>query len=178
MPSSDSIYLVILVWITTIIIINHVGSANTSSVAKPQSPTLAQEAKALNQTLWWWWRRNEVTTSNLCMWNGIVCNDGGSVIEINLTYTIWYENAMSRKFNLNVVGRYQEVEFRNFSFSSFPNLVRFKLAGMGLYRSIPLEIGSVSKLTYLNLSGNSLSGELPLSLAKLTQLEKLDISLA
>nr|XP_023914703.1 MDIS1-interacting receptor like kinase 2-like [Quercus suber] len=47
---------------------------------------------------------------------------------------------------------------------------------MGLYRSIPPEIGSVSKLTHLNLSGNYLLGELPLSLAKLTLLEKLDIS--
>ena len=88
MPSSVSISHVILVWITTIIIINHVGSANTSSVAKPQSPTLAQEAKALNQTLWWWWWwRNEETTSNICKWDGIVCNDGGSVIEIKLNDT-------------------------------------------------------------------------------------------
>ena len=80
MPSSVSISLVILVSITTLIIINHVGSANTSTVAKPQSPPLAQEAKALNQTLWWWWSRNEETTSNLC-------NDGGSMIEINLNHT-------------------------------------------------------------------------------------------
>ena len=89
MPSSVSISHVILVWITTIIIINHVGSVNTSStVAKPQSPPLAQEAKALNQTLWWWWWwRNEETTSNICKWDGIVCNDGGSVIEIKLNDT-------------------------------------------------------------------------------------------
>ncbi|KAM3731738.1 hypothetical protein ACB098_11G004800 [Castanea mollissima] len=159
MSSSVSISLVILVWITTIIIINHVGSANTSTVAKPQSPPLAQEAKALNQTRWWW--RNE-ENPNHCKWDGIVCNDGGSVIEINLDHTFWYENPNLCNFNFN--------------FSSFPNLVRFKLAGKGHYGSIPPEIGSVSKLTYLNLSGNSLSGELPLSLTKLTQLEKLDIS--
>ena len=117
MPSSVSISLVILVWITAIIIINHVGSANTSStVAKPQSPPLAQEAKALNQTLWWWWWRNEETNPNLCKWDGIVCNDGGSVIEINLNSTEPYE-----RFQL-----------RNFSLSSFPNLVRFNLAGRGL----------------------------------------------
>ena len=159
MPSSVSISLVILVWInTTIIIINHVGSANTSTIAKPQSSPLAQEAKALNQTLWWWW--NEENTSSHCKWNGIVCNGGGSVIEINLNYT----------------EPHNRVQLHNFSFSSFPNLVRFKLAGMGLYRSIPPEIGSVSKLTHLNLSGNFLLGELPLSLAKLTQLEKLDRS--
>ena len=83
MPSSVSISLVIVVWITTIIIINHVGSANTSTVAKPQSPPLAQEVKALKQTLWW----NKETTSNLCKWDSIGCNDGGSVIEINLNHT-------------------------------------------------------------------------------------------
>ncbi|KAK7850690.1 hypothetical protein CFP56_044038, partial [Quercus suber] len=128
LQSSVSISLVILVWITTIIIINHVGSANTSTVAKPQSPPLAQEAKALNQTLWWWW--NEETTSNLCKWDGIISNDGGSVIEINLNDKEPYEAVI---------------------FSSFPNLVRFKLAGMWLYGSIPPEIGSVSKLTYLGI---------------------------
>ena len=153
MPSSVSISLVIVVWITTIIIINHVGSANTSSVAKPQSPTLAQEAKALNQTLWWWW--NEETTSNHCKWDGIVCNDGGSVIEINLNSTIWSENAKFRNFNFN--------------FSSFPNLVRFKLAGKSLYGSIPPEIvvflnsltltylGIVFQVAYLSHSQNSLN---------------------
>ena len=138
------------------------GSTNTSTVAKPQSPPLAQEAKALNQTScsssWWY----EGTTSNHCKWDGIACNYGGSVIEINLDYTLWNENAELCNFDFN--------------FSSFPNLVRFKLAGKGLYGSISLEIGSVSILTYLNLSWNSLSGEPPLSLAIFTQLEKLDIS--
>ena len=104
MPSFVSISLVILVWITTIIIVNHVGSMNTSStVAKPQSPPLAQEVKALKQTLWW----NKETTSNLCKWDSIVCNDGGSVIEINLNYT----------------EPHNRVQLCNFSFSSFPNLV-------------------------------------------------------
>ena len=111
MPSSVSISLVILVWITTIIIINHVGSANTT-VAKPQSSPLAHEAKAL----WSWRWPDEEITSSPYKWDGIVCNDGGSVIEINLNHTGWYE----------------EVQLRNFSLSSFPNLVRFNLAGRGL----------------------------------------------
>ena len=153
MPSSVSISLVILVWITTIIIINH---ANTT-VAKPQSSSLAQESKALNQTQWWGYRKETILSP--CKWGGIVCNDGGSVIEINLNDTSCYVQPL----------------ISNFNFSSFLNLVRFKLAGVWLYGRIPPEIGS-SKLTHLNLSQNFLSGELPLSLAKLTQLEKLDIS--
>ena len=130
MPSSVSISLVILVWITIIIIINHVGSANTT-VAKPQSSPLAQEAKALGS----WRRRYEESTSSPCKWDGIVCNDGGSVIEININGTDWY----------------QDVQFCDFSFSSFPNLVRFKLARRGLHESIPPEIGSVAELTYLGI---------------------------
>ena len=149
MPSSVSISLVILVWITTIIIINH---ANTI-VAKPQSSSLAQESKALNQTQWW---RYEKITSSPCKWVGIVCDDGGSVIEINLNKTEW--------------SHYEQAQLSNFNFSSFPNLVLFKLAGVRLHGSIPPEIGSVSKLTHLNLSRNYLEGELPLSLTKLTQL--------
>ncbi|XP_050269858.1 MDIS1-interacting receptor like kinase 2-like isoform X1 [Quercus robur] len=158
MPSSVSISLVILVWTTTVI--THVGGANTSTVAKSQSSSLHQEAEALNHTRRWW--RYEESTSSPCEWDGIVCNDGGSVIEINISSYDTFS--------------YEIDQLRNFNFSSFPNLVRFKLAGMGLIGSIPPEIGSVSKLTHLNLSGNSLSGKLPLSLAKLTQLEKLDIS--
>ncbi|KAM4118353.1 hypothetical protein ACB094_02G195400 [Castanea mollissima] len=153
MPSSVSISLVIFVWITAIIIISH---ANTT-VAKPQSSSLAQESEALKEIQWCWFY--EETSLSPCKWDGIVCNDGGSVIEFNLNNTECYETALS-----------------NFNFSSFPNLVRFKLTGVRLYENIPPEIGSVSKLTHLNLSGNILSGELPLSLAKLTQLEKLDIS--
>ena len=82
MPSSVSISLVIFVWITTIIIINHAST----TVAKPQSSSPAQESKALNQTQWWW---HEKITASPCKWVGIVCNDGGSVIEFNLSKTEW-----------------------------------------------------------------------------------------
>ena len=80
MPSSVSISLVIFVWITTIIIINHAST----TVAKPQSSSPAEESKALNQTQWWW---HEKITASPCKWVGIVCNDGGSVIEIKLNDT-------------------------------------------------------------------------------------------
>ncbi|KAF3955289.1 hypothetical protein CMV_019483 [Castanea mollissima] len=110
MPSSVSISLVIFVWITTIIIISH---ANTT-VAKPQSSSLAQESEALNETQWCWFY--EKTTLSPCKWDGIVCNDGGSVIEINLNNTECYETTY----------------LSNFNFSSFPNLVRFKLTGVWL----------------------------------------------
>ena len=47
---------------------------------------------------------------------------------------------------------------------------------MALLGSIPHEIGTLSKLTYLTLSQNNLDDELPISLAMLTQLVTFDIS--
>ena len=153
MPSSVSISLVIFVWITTIIIINHAST----TVAKTQSSSLDQELKVLNQTRWY----NREASPRACQWYGAICNDVGSVVEVNVSY----EQTYTSIFN-----------FSYFNFSLIPNLVRFKVVEVELEGTIPPEIGSVSKLTHLNLSRNFLSGELPRSLTKLTQLEKLDIS--
>ncbi|KAF8399436.1 hypothetical protein HHK36_015301 [Tetracentron sinense] len=101
---------------------------------------------------------NTSTTSSPCKWFGITCNQAGSITEINLSHS-----PMSGKLD-------------NFSFSSFPNLVRFNLANSGLYGAIPAHIGALSKLTHLNLSRNILYSKLPLTLANLTQIVELDIS--
>ncbi|GMY24428.1 uridine kinase-like protein 3 [Fagus crenata] len=159
MPASVSVSvsvsssLVILVWTTTLII----NVATT--VAKSQSSwSLEKELKALKQTGWGWPWLSEESTSSPCQLLGIVCTDSGSVKEINLNNIVWIDSS------------HVECTLCNFNFSSFPNLAQLNLAGVGLRGSIPPEIGSVSKLTHLNLSQNYLSGELPLSLTNLTQL--------
>ncbi|KAL4653754.1 hypothetical protein ACB092_01G328300 [Castanea dentata] len=55
-------------------------------------------------------------------------------------------------------GVYLGDKFRKFNFSSFPNLVMLSLYNTGLQGSIPPEIGTLSKLTYLSLSMNNLTG--------------------
>ncbi|MBA0614562.1 hypothetical protein Godav_014846, partial [Gossypium davidsonii] len=56
------------------------------------------------------------------------------------------------------------------------SVVEIDLSGHGLIGSITPQIGALSKLRYLNLSLNSLTGELPSSIGNLTQLAVLDVS--
>ncbi|XP_043723503.1 MDIS1-interacting receptor like kinase 2-like [Telopea speciosissima] len=78
-----------------------------------------------------------------CKWFGITCNKVGSVVEISLP-------EMELKGTLD-----------NLSFSSFPNLVRLNLSTNELTGTIPMHVGSLSKLTYLDLSYNNFFGVLP-----------------
>ena len=116
------------------------------SVAASKSPALELEAKALMEARWWNGTSNGTSLSH-CKWRGITCSDGGSVTEINMA------------------GAYLYDEIRKLKFSSFPNLVRLDLSNMTLRGSIPNEIGTLSKLTYHDLSNNYLEGELPITLA-------------
>ncbi|KAH9647743.1 MDIS1-interacting receptor like kinase 2 [Citrus sinensis] len=98
------------------------------------------------------------TTPSPCRWSGIVCNDAGSVTEINLA-------------NTGLAGTLHDLDF-----SSFPNLLRFDVKINYLFDTIPTNIGLLSKLLFLDLSTNSFNGTLPLSFANLTQVYELDVS--
>ncbi|KAK7821929.1 putative leucine-rich repeat receptor-like protein kinase [Quercus suber] len=87
-------------------------------------------------------------TIPILFWPGITCNVRGSVTGIDMA---------------TVYVRYKSYyEISKFNFSSFPNLVGLNLSCIAF--------GTLSKLTYLNLSQNLLTGELPISLTNLTQL--------
>ena len=130
------------------------------SVAEPKSSLLEQEAKVLLESGWWSWWSNYTNGTSLshCKWDGIKCNEGGNVTKIDIT------------------GAYLGDENRKFNFSSIPNLVFLRLCHTGLRGSTPPEIGTLSKVTHLNLSSNNLTSELPLSLTNLIQLVTLDLS--
>ena len=53
------------------------------SVAPSNSSALELETKALLESGWWSDHSND-TFLNHCRFNGIICNDGGSVIEIDI----------------------------------------------------------------------------------------------
>ncbi|KAK1381303.1 Protein kinase domain-containing protein [Heracleum sosnowskyi] len=66
-------------------------------------------------------------------------------------------------------------ELEKLNFSSFPYLQTLDLSYCGLNGSIPYQIGMLSKLNYLSLHNNYLTGELPSSFGNLTQLQTLDL---
>ena len=110
-----------------------------SSVAASNSSALELEAKAFLESGWWGDYSND-PSSNHCQFYGIICNAGGSVIEIDRG------------------GYYQADKISKLNFSSLPNLVRLNLSNNWLTGSISVEIGTLSKLTHLDLSLNYLTG--------------------
>ncbi|XP_076891542.1 MDIS1-interacting receptor like kinase 2-like [Bidens hawaiensis] len=98
----------------------------------------SSEAKALLATNWWARYVND-SEDNHCNWPGIYCNDAGSVTGI-----------YSYKYKL-------EGNLGSLDLSSFPNLVNLTLDDCGLEGSIPEQVGLLSNLTHLSLSGNRLS---------------------
>ncbi|XP_059451355.1 MDIS1-interacting receptor like kinase 2-like [Corylus avellana] len=127
-------------------------------VGASELSALQLEAKALLEAGWWSGYRNSNDTSTRCNWAGITCNAGGSVTEIHLTNNQIYLD----KLNLN--------------FSFFPNLVRLNLSHNYFGESIPLKIGTLSKLTFLDLSSNYFHGSIPLEIGTLSKLTYLDLS--
>ncbi|KAF3457541.1 hypothetical protein FNV43_RR02199 [Rhamnella rubrinervis] len=91
--------------------------------------------------------------SSCCQWIGIVCNEFGSVTEINLTSS-------------NLKGTLQY-----FNFSFFPNLLSFNLSINSLYGSIPSQISNLSRVTHLDLGWNQLSGNIPFEIGMLVSLQ-------
>ncbi|KAK9988754.1 hypothetical protein SO802_028993 [Lithocarpus litseifolius] len=64
----------------------------------------------------------------------------------------------------------------NLSFSSFPDLLAIDLSRNSLYGNIPDQIGNISKLTLLNLAHNDLSETITSSIGRLSRLSYLDFS--
>ena len=146
MASKVSISVVVVSWVLCVFMHSTNMFIAAASVAASES---SLEAKALRESGWWSGLSNE-TSLNHCDWKEITCNDDGSVTEIYMGDVYLGDNII-RKFN----------------FSSFPNLVLLNLRNTGLRGSIPQQIGTLSKLTYLSLSRNNLTGHFPLFLTNL-----------
>ncbi|KAL8106246.1 hypothetical protein AgCh_029871 [Apium graveolens] len=123
------------------------------------SSSYNSEREALVRTGWWGNQIPIGSNQQHCSWYGIRCEEG-RVVSIQI-YGIRY---------------YIGDELGKLNFSSFPYLQTLDIYYCGLYGSIPYQIGMLSKLRYLDLSGNHLSGKLPSSLGNLTYLEYLDVS--
>ncbi|PON33356.1 LRR domain containing protein [Parasponia andersonii] len=155
MIASESLFIAVASWATIVFILvsNVENMILVTAISERPSPEL--EAKALLQTEWW---SNEYNSSSPCKWPGVTCNHAGRATDIVLRF---YEHEMYNRRR----------EFGKFNFSSFPNLARLSLVGLGLVGHIPAEISTLSKLTHLDLSANELTGQLTLSLTSLPWLK-------
>ncbi|KAK1381315.1 putative leucine-rich repeat receptor-like protein kinase [Heracleum sosnowskyi] len=151
------IYTLLLVSVCFAVAKNTTNSSSSSSSLESES-----EREALVSTGWW---GNQIPLFGIgpsnqqhCTWTGIGCSEEGRVVSIE------------------IFEYYIEDELGKLNFSSFPYLQTLHLSLCKLNGSIPYQIGMLSKLKYLSLSGNYLSGTLPSSLGNLTSLEHLDVS--
>ncbi|XP_054780392.1 receptor-like protein 7 isoform X2 [Prosopis cineraria] len=131
------------------------------SLSHNTAATIAEEKHALLESRWWNTShgRFNFIISNHCEWNGITCNDFGSIIEIQMPRVAA-----------------QQPRLGDLNFTAFSNLKILSLIGMRLTGTILTQIGALRNLIHLNLAYNDLVGELPSSLINLTRLESLDLT--
>ncbi|XAR51759.1 Non-specific serine/threonine protein kinase, partial [Bertholletia excelsa] len=118
------------------------------------------EAKALLNSGWW----GNTSSDNHCNLKGVTCNNAGNVTQINLSYyssSILYPKC---------------VRLQNLSWSLLPNLEVVVLRGCSIGGFIPSEIGTLSKLTHLDISSNTIHGMIPHTMGNLSQLVTLNLS--
>ncbi|KAI8533895.1 hypothetical protein RHMOL_Rhmol10G0046000 [Rhododendron molle] len=128
---------------------------SSAKLSSPSSVSSLAEAKALLNSGWW----GNFSSTNHCDLEGITCNGAGSVIWMQRNY-FYYGNNLA-----------------DMNWSSLPNLEYLRLNG--LKGGIPGDIGTLSKLTHLDLSFNpGLQGVLPPTLGNLTQLVHLNLAAA
>ncbi|CAL5367871.1 unnamed protein product [Camellia sinensis] len=149
-----SLLLVLVAVYMVTIIITALALPKSSSLSP--SFSLSMEVKALLNSRWW----GNISSRYHCEFTTITCNEAGSVIGIDLSHD-----------------QFLRKKLHDLNWSSLPNLQRLVFRYSNLTGVIPDEIGTLSSLTYLDVSYNNLIGSfLPITLGNLTQLTHLDIS--
>ncbi|KAF1887904.1 hypothetical protein Lal_00023912 [Lupinus albus] len=126
---------------------------------------LEMEASAILNSGWWknisYYNNKDIFVH--CRWNtSILCNHNGSITRIKCPCYLRYEKALH--------------QFSSLKLSAFKNLENLDLWGCGLGGSIPLEIGNLTKFTFLDLSNNFLIGEIPFSIENLAKVITIDLN--
>ncbi|CAA3028171.1 probable leucine-rich repeat receptor kinase At1g35710 [Olea europaea subsp. europaea] len=117
-------------------------------------------------------------SSSPCNWFGVSCING-SVNRLNLTnasiQAFFYEFPFSSFPDLTYIDRLNHL-FGPPQIGKFSKLVYLGLSTNQLTGTIPARIEKLSKLNYLDLSTNHLTGQIPTSLSRLTSLRTLDLT--
>ncbi|KAK9214715.1 hypothetical protein WN944_006714 [Citrus x changshan-huyou] len=107
------------------------------------------------------WKPEEGSV-DCCSWDGVHCNrNTGHVIKLDLSHSCLFGSIDSSSSLFKLV----HLEWLNLALNDFNS------------SEIPPEIINLSRLSYLNLSGTSLSGQIPSEILKLSNLVSLDLSL-
>nr|XP_048330763.1 receptor-like protein 7 [Ziziphus jujuba var. spinosa] len=106
------------------------------------------------------WKSHGVNSSNCCSWDGVQC-DGkiGHVIGLDLSSSCLFGSINSNSTLFNLV----HLQSLNLAVNNFN------------YSEIPVSVGQLFRLTYLNLSGSTFSGHIPKESSHLHKLSHLDI---
>ena len=145
---------VVVVVVVVVVLTHHAAAASTHS-STDHDYQFAVEANALRNSSWWRMWPDEDTDH--CSWWGITCNEARHVIGIRLE-------------------KYVADQFSKLNLSSLPNLHFLILPGIGIKGTISDQIGTLTKLTYLDLAYNQLHGSIPHQIGSLTKLTYLDVS--
>jgi hypothetical protein len=105
--------------------------------------------------------KQEGVDRDCCSWDGVECDeDTGHVIGLHLSSSCLYGSMVSNSSLFRLVHLQRlNLAYNNFNFSQIPS-------GFSL----------LSRLTYLNLSYSSFSGQIPSNFSKLSKLSTLDLS--
>ncbi|KAD4584324.1 hypothetical protein E3N88_21925 [Mikania micrantha] len=125
-----------------------------TSLMNQNNPLLSSWSLDPTSNLTW---TNRTTDTAPCTWYGVRCNDHWVVTKLNLSVS-----------RLNGT-------LANFTFSSFTSLTHLELRQNDVFGSIPGEIRHLSKLVFLDLSGNRFSGTIPQEIGMLMHLETLSL---
>ncbi|KAF5933544.1 hypothetical protein HYC85_029715 [Camellia sinensis] len=129
LPSSTNPVAVLVAVYMVMIIITAPALPKSSSVSPSFSSLM--EAKALLDSCWW----GNISSRYHCEFTTITCNEAGSVIRIDL----YHDQFLGKKLD-------------NLNWSSLPNLQRLVFRYFSLTGLIRDKIGTLSRLTHLELS--------------------------
>ena len=120
------------------------------------------------------------SNTDYCLWQGIVCDQLGDVISLDLR-GVGVEGPISQYIAClqKLQGLYLSDNYINSPFSS--NICKLKhlkylhIEGSGLTGTIPKCLCNLKKLVHINLGKNNISGEIPQCFSGLSQLKELDL---
>nr|XP_048330199.1 receptor-like protein 7 isoform X1 [Ziziphus jujuba var. spinosa]XP_048330200.1 receptor-like protein 7 isoform X1 [Ziziphus jujuba var. spinosa] len=106
------------------------------------------------------WKSQGVNASNCCSWAGVHCEETGNVIGLDLSSSCLFGSINSNTTLFNLV-HLQSLNLADNDFNS---------------SQIPVAVGKLLGLTYLNLSNSFFWGQIPLEVSYLYKLSHLDLS--